>query len=126
MAEYKLAKALPGVHPGNTETHYGRVCQVRADGIYVDLDHETARVWVGVGRVHGPLRYERPEAPKIETPKSEEAPNIEVPKVEEVPKAPEVPFERVIVEPPKAEVPQTMTQVMEEGSGKRGRPVKAK
>lgn len=107
MAEYKLCNALAGVYVGQKEVHYGYTCEVREDGIWVSLDSVTAKNWIAARRVHGPLR----EDPKpVEAKKAEKAPEPAV----EVPKEPEV-VEAPVVE----EKPQTMTQVIEEGSGKR-------
>lgn len=103
MTEYKLVTAFPQVLPGNKEMHYGMLCDVRRDGVYVELDEITAANWYNGGRIHGPLRYAPPEV------------------VVEAPKAVEVPFEPVAVE----EKPRTMAEVIENGSGKRpGRPAK--
>ena len=85
MAEYKLKHALPQSAPGNTEFHYGYKCEVRQDGIYVELDEISAENFVNSGRVDGPVKKSAPlkETPK-QAPVVEEKPS-EVEVVEEKP-----------------------------------------
>lgn len=108
MADYKLQNALPFSQVGCKETHFGRLCEIRADGIWVELDAIDAKNWIAANRVHGPLREDEPK--KVE-------------KVVEAPKELEV---VEVVQEPVAEEKPTMTDVIENGSGKRkaGRPAK--
>lgn len=40
MPIFKLLQALPQSAPGNKEYHYGYLCEVREDGVYIDLADE--------------------------------------------------------------------------------------
>lgn len=40
MPIFKLLEALPQSAPGNFEYHYGHRCEVRNDGVYIDLTDE--------------------------------------------------------------------------------------
>lgn len=55
MAEYRLIDALPQSLPGNIEFHYGHKCEVRQDGIWVELDEVTAENFVVAKRIVGPV-----------------------------------------------------------------------
>ena len=101
MPIFKMPHCLPQSAPGNIEYHFGYKCDVRADGIYIDLtDEATIANFKAVGRIGNPV--------------------VEV-KVAE----PEVVVEQV-VKVAEGDENQTMTDVIENGSGKRvGRPKKA-
>jgi hypothetical protein len=114
MAEYKLIAALPQSAPGNTEDHYGYKCEVRSDGIYVKLDDVTAENFLNAGRIKGPIeRKVKVVGPVVEP---EAAPVVE-------PVEPTVEPEAA---PTAEEKPQTMKEVIENGSGKRGPKPQAK
>lgn len=96
MATYKLLNALPNSLPGSEEFHYGFKCQVKQDGIYIELDDLTAQNFHNAGRIAA------------------------IPKFKEEVKQPEKVasnFDEI--------KPQSMTDVIENGvQPKRGRPSK--
>lgn len=94
--EYKLINALPQSLPGNTEDHYGYKCEVRQDGIYIVLDDISAANFAAAGRI-SPMPKEVKVAPEPE----------KVPEVIET------------------EKPQTMKDVVENGSPARKAKTKA-
>lgn len=102
MQEYKLVGALPNSAPGSTEDHYGYKCEVRQDGIYIKLDDITAKNWAAGGRITKSVSFEVTPEPVI---------------VEDEPTPP-------IAEVQEAEKPQSMTDVIENGIRKPGRPAK--
>lgn len=107
MAEYFLYGALPQSAPGNTEYHFGHKATVKPDGVWIELDEISAKNFMAGGRIKGPII---PDGAKTE-------------KKVEAAKAPEVVIE---VAPVVEDKPQTMTEVVESGSGtRRGRPSKS-
>ena len=98
MQEYKLINALPNSLPGNFEDHYGYKCEVRKDGIYIQLDDLTATNWAAAGRITRAVTFAVVPEPVI----------VDDEPVEEV----------------ADEKPQTMTDVIENGYKKPGRPAK--
>ena len=98
MTEYKLNNAIAQSLPGNFEDHYGYKCEVRPDGIYIDLqDEDTIKNFKVGGRISAPV------AEKVKEPEVVVEP---APVVEEDDK------------------PQSMTDVIENGIRKPGRPAK--
>lgn len=83
MAEYRLINALPQSLPGSTEFHYGYKCEVRQDGIWVELDELTAENFVIAQRISGPVQKASKPAPKQE-PVVEEKPQEVVEVIEPV------------------------------------------
>ena len=75
MTEYKLNNAIAQSLPGNFEDHYGYKCEVRPDGIYIDLqDEDTIKNFKVGGRISAPVaeKVKEPEvvvepAPVVET-----------------------------------------------------------
>ena len=99
MQEYKLVGALPNSAPGNTEDHYGIKCEVRQDGIYIKLDDVTAKNWAAAGRITKSVTFEVTPEPIVIV-DDEPTPPVE------------------------DEKPQSMTDVVENGIRKLGRPAK--
>jgi len=99
MQEYKLVGALPNSVPGSFEDHYGYKCEVRADGIYLKLDDVTAKNWAAAGRITKSVTFEVVPEPVVIV-DDEPTPPVEV------------------------EKPQSMTDVIENGVRKPGRPSK--
>ena len=98
MPVFKLINALPQSIPGSIEQHYGFNCEVRPDGIYIDLqDEDTIKNFKVGGRISAPV------AEKVKEPEVVVEP---APVVEEDDK------------------PQSMTDVIENGIRKPGRPAK--
>lgn len=97
MTEYKLVNAIPQSLPGNFEDHYGYKCEVRKDGIYIKLDDISAANFAAAGRISGVVKFEPPKEVVVD----------------------DEPFEP-------EEKPLSMKDVIENGSGKRGRPAKEK
>lgn len=96
MTEYKLNNAIAQSLPGNFEDHYGYKCEVRSDGIYIKLDDLTAANFSAAGRISGVVKFDKPKEVVVEP----------APVVEEDDK------------------PQSMTDVIENGIRKPGRPAK--
>lgn len=80
MAEYRLINALPQSLPGNTEFHYGYKCEVRQDGVWVELDEITAETFLVGGRISGPVQKASKPDPKPEPVAEEIVESIEKPK----------------------------------------------
>lgn len=51
MAEYKLITALATDLPGNTMTCYGKLCNIKDDGVYIELTSAEAKVYLKAGRI---------------------------------------------------------------------------
>ena len=103
MPVFKLINALPQSVPGSIEQHYGFNCEVRPDGIYIDLqDDATIANFKAGGRISAAPVAEKVKEPEV------------VVIVDDEPVAPE-----------EDEKPQSMTDVIENGIRKPGRPKKA-
>ena len=55
MAQYRLILALPQSLPGNTEMHYGRLCEIRNDGVWAELNEIEATAFLRGRKIHGPI-----------------------------------------------------------------------
>ena len=65
MPIFKLLQALPQSAPGNTEYHYGHRCEVRNDGVYIDLrDDATIANFIAGRRIT--KHSESPSPAKVE------------------------------------------------------------
>jgi len=62
MKLVKLINALPQSAPGNQETHYGHMCQIKNDGIYCEMEDGLANLFETVGRVKIVESAQAPEA----------------------------------------------------------------
>lgn len=51
MAEYKLITALATDLPGNTMMCYGKLCNIKNDGVYTELTSEEAKIYLKAGRI---------------------------------------------------------------------------
>ena len=55
MAQYKLLLALPQSAPGSTEFHYGHLCTIKNDGVYIELPEIDAKNFLRGRLIQGPV-----------------------------------------------------------------------
>lgn len=50
MKLVKLLNVLPQSAPGNRETHFGQMCEIRGDGVYCELEDGLADLFISCSR----------------------------------------------------------------------------
>ena len=73
MAVYRLVNALPQSVSGSEEFHYGYLCKVENNGVWIDLNEQNAKNFLLGGRIYGPIVPDEIEKEEVKVKEVEKA-----------------------------------------------------